>query len=357
VFAIIKCQRRRDFALRGVERRAFTLVELLVVIAIIGLLVALLLPAIQAAREAARRSQCQNNLKQLGLAFQMYHDVKQRLPSGARSGEGSMWSYYLLPFLEEGNAQARSKVAEDGVNNYQWAYNGPYTPDQIANDPIYANIHLAERVFPMLRCPSAGLPDKQFDYSSWNWVVVGRVPASYLGSATGLLLDQNTVDADGVMMGSLDGVLFAQSRVGLKDIGDGSSNTMLVGETLHDVEAQDRATRKESPAGNKADHWGMGSDDIDGTGGPEAARDLSECVGSTAVPMNLVVQFRGNDPCSSPPAGTNPDCQRMQLSYGSAHPGGALTLRCDSSVQYAEEGIDATIWRDLATRDGQITLP
>jgi type II secretory pathway pseudopilin PulG len=67
----------------------------LVVIAIIGVLVALLLPAIQAAREAARRAQCQNNLKQIGLAFQMHHDVMKRFPPGAVSGEGSMWSYYL----------------------------------------------------------------------------------------------------------------------------------------------------------------------------------------------------------------------------------------------------------------------
>jgi prepilin-type N-terminal cleavage/methylation domain-containing protein len=136
------------------RRAGFTLVELLVVIAIIGVLVALLLPAIQAAREAARRAQCQNNLKQLGLAFQMYHDVFKKFPTGAASGEGSMWSYYLLPFLEESNAQDRSNIAEDGTNNYQWAYSGPYTNDQIQTAE-FANIQLAERVFPVLRCPSA----------------------------------------------------------------------------------------------------------------------------------------------------------------------------------------------------------
>src|SRR5262245_49008898 len=81
--------------------RGFTLVELLVVIAIIGILVALLLPAIQAAREAARRAQCVNNLKQLGVAFQNYHDTHKRLPIGAYSCCNGTWQMYILPFIEE----------------------------------------------------------------------------------------------------------------------------------------------------------------------------------------------------------------------------------------------------------------
>jgi prepilin-type N-terminal cleavage/methylation domain-containing protein/prepilin-type processing-associated H-X9-DG protein len=83
--------------------RAFTLVELLVVIAIIGILIALLLPAIQAAREAARRSQCQNNLKQMGLAVQMHHDSKEYFPTG-RNGRDPFsvsWAYFILPHMEE----------------------------------------------------------------------------------------------------------------------------------------------------------------------------------------------------------------------------------------------------------------
>jgi prepilin-type N-terminal cleavage/methylation domain-containing protein len=79
----------------------FTLVELLVVIAIIGILVALLLPAIQAARESARRNQCVNNLKQIGVAFQNYHDVNRQLPIGAYSCCWGTWQPYLLPFIEE----------------------------------------------------------------------------------------------------------------------------------------------------------------------------------------------------------------------------------------------------------------
>src|SRR5262245_55228765 len=88
---------------RKVSRRGFTLVELLVVIAIIGILVALLLPAIQAAREAARRSECMNHLKQMGIAIQSHHDLKKQFPSGrnGRNQNAVAWSFFLLPQLEE----------------------------------------------------------------------------------------------------------------------------------------------------------------------------------------------------------------------------------------------------------------
>ena len=101
------------------SKSAFTLVELLVVIAIIGILVALLLPAIQAAREAARRGQCTNNLKQLGIAIQNYHDTYQQLPIGSHSCCWGTWAMSILPFIEErqlgesirGFPRARSSMA------------------------------------------------------------------------------------------------------------------------------------------------------------------------------------------------------------------------------------------------------
>ena len=86
------------------KRRGFTLVELLVVIAIIGILVALLLPAVQAAREAARRNQCSNNLKQLGLAVHNFHDVMKELPPASLFDSYATWPVQLLPYLEDQNA-------------------------------------------------------------------------------------------------------------------------------------------------------------------------------------------------------------------------------------------------------------
>ena len=88
---------------RRSQYRGFTLVELLVVIAIIGVLVALLLPAVQAAREAARRSQCQNNLKQLGLALHNHHDTYKKFPTFSAGNPNISWVVYLLPFMEQNN--------------------------------------------------------------------------------------------------------------------------------------------------------------------------------------------------------------------------------------------------------------
>jgi prepilin-type N-terminal cleavage/methylation domain-containing protein/prepilin-type processing-associated H-X9-DG protein len=329
----------------------FTLVELLVVIAIIGVLVALLLPAIQAAREAARRAQCQNNLKQLGLALQMHHDTYKKLPRGASGGEGALWSYYIMPFVEATNLQNLLTVSttSDGFN---WAYPGPYTRAQIAGDPNYRNLIACETPVSMFQCPSAGFPaNGQYDISSDNWHVANRQPCSYLGNASAYAVNQNHRDANQIPMGSLDGVLFNHSEVAFKHITDGTSNTMLLGEALHDVESQDRlgGASRETKAGNRKDHWYFGSDDVD-TGSlipPTGGSDFSEALGSTAVPMNFQDQYKGQG-CTGI---ADPICQQLQLGFGSAHPGGMQASYCDGSVTYLTDSVDAVVWRDLATRD------
>ena len=102
-------------------RPAFTLVELLVVIAIIGVLVALLLPAVQAARESARRSQCVNKLKQLGLAFQNHHDAQGRLPAGSISCCWGTWQMAVLPYMEQQQLGAQYRFLPKGVTLADYA--------------------------------------------------------------------------------------------------------------------------------------------------------------------------------------------------------------------------------------------
>ena len=334
----------------------FTLVELLVVIAIIGVLVALLLPAVQAAREAARRSQCSNNLKQLGLACQMYHGTHELFPYGAVNHEGSMWSYYIMPYIEQENAQklvelgaSNGEVTDDGLN---WAHKGPY--DRTTLDKGYSNLLACEIAVPAFQCPSAGISSGQYDISGDKWHVMNRQPSSYIGSASGLIIYQegfDPVEPRNVhkKMKELDGVLFGQSKIGIRHILDGTSHTMLIGEAVHDFADVDRrGGEAENKRGNRKDHWYFGSDDID-TG---ASWDLSEAVGSTGVPMNL--QKIEPNPCLA--SGINLECQALQLSFGSQHPGGMDLVRCDGSVSYLNEDIDEIAWRDLATRDQQVYL-
>ncbi|WP_428307716.1 DUF1559 domain-containing protein [Lacipirellula sp.] len=351
------CASFRERGRRRSRVAGFTLVELLVVIAIIGVLVALLLPAVQAAREAARRSTCQNNLKQIGLAMQMHHDAKGYFPMGAASGEGSMWSYPLLPYLEQNGAVSISKLGEGAGGNFNWASSGPYDSATIGNDPTSRNILLCEMPFQVFRCPSAGLPEAQSDVSTYNWIVMKRSPASYIGSATGFLLTQNTPrGVNNAYMAELDGVLFALSKVAIKNVLDGTSNTMIVGEAVHDVEGQSAATRREADVGGKKDHWVIGSDDIDGSGGPPAARDPSECLGSTAVPPNFQQGLLGTEVCTGSNSGTEA-CQKFQLAFGSTHPGMTQIAHCDGSAAVVNDDVDPIVWRDLATRDSETVLP
>ena len=186
-------------------QRGFTLVELLVVIAIIGILVALLLPAVQAAREAARRSQCSNNLKQIGLALQMYNDTLQVTPDGALGAQGAAWSGYILPFIEQ---QSLQDIMDFSHSGNQWAVGFPGDPNS-----RMGNLVATETVIPSYRCPSASVPLHVYYISTDNWVVFRRVPATYLACASGHTNDQNmyTFPRTGRLsrlMHNLDGVMF-----------------------------------------------------------------------------------------------------------------------------------------------------
>lgn len=188
--------------------RGFTLVELLVVIAIIGVLVALLLPAVQAAREAARRTQCRNNLRQLGLALHNYHDAHSTFPA---SHDTNFWSWiaYLLPYLEEAPLQDRFDFAE-------YAF-----PDDVSTVQRAVALKL-----PVLQCAtderantvSRAFPEAPFAYTSYlgNAGTQGRVPIEeFLG--------------DGMFRSPFDFPEIS-APIPLGKVTDGTSNTVFVGE-------------------------------------------------------------------------------------------------------------------------------
>jgi hypothetical protein len=300
----------------------------------------------------------------------MHHDARKVFPSGAMMGEGSMWSLYILPYLEQLNVYTRAKAQEGGGLNYNWAHNGPYDDAALALDEN-RNVAMASQPIPVFQCPTAGLPPWFYSASSYNWIVTKRVPSTYLGSASGLIVDQNVralpvpPATRGVRMAgdanyedlqtSLDGVMFSLSKIAIKRIGDGTSNTVLVGEALPDVLAlESKGATPETALGSIKDHWPLGGDDLDGTGPAEEGRDASEGLGSTAVPVNFQNPFLTGNGCQGLPG---LDCQKYQLAFGSGHPSVTQVVMCDASVRTIEENIDPGVWSGMGTRDGQILPP
>jgi prepilin-type N-terminal cleavage/methylation domain-containing protein/prepilin-type processing-associated H-X9-DG protein len=191
------------------DRRAFTLIELLVVIAIIAVLVGLLLPAVQKAREAAARSQCQNNLKQMGLALQNYHDSWKVLPYGYKAtgaysdgatdtNPGWGWATYILPYLEQANLYKSLNLSLN------------------VQDPSNTGIQVMLKSY---LCPSDNLPPAAFSVPGSN---VLAAPSSYAACTGG---DESAVNAATGL-----GVFYRNSKTALTDIRDGTSTTILVGE-------------------------------------------------------------------------------------------------------------------------------
>jgi prepilin-type N-terminal cleavage/methylation domain-containing protein len=313
-------------------RRGFTLVELLVVIAIIGILVAMLLPAVQAAREAARRTQCTNNLKQIGLAILNFESQFGALPAGAvhkyqdRPAEYTMF-LLLLPFLEEG----------DVYDKYDFDGERPI----INPSRVYSNPQVNRVQIPGYVCPSDGAMGRSWgtDWSRSNYVVCFGTAMQMPDSADAYNL--HWIDLDG-KLADTDGYFRIQGKwTGrkLREITDGTSDTIMVSELL-------AGKADVSDGSSDIDLRGLWSYTWMGTSmyshfhtpNTSAGDAIEHCVPEIDMPCNL--QARAD-----------------QLMVGDAaarsqHPDGVMAVSGDGHVGFYSDSIDLFVWRALATYAG-----
>lgn len=311
--------------------RGFTLVELLVVIAIIGILVALLLPAIQAAREAARRSQCINNLKQLGIAFQNYHDVHKHLPIGAYSCCYGTWQPAILPFIEEQQLADLYQILPDTEPYYNEDYR--YDNENTTRNPPIRNYEVTQKRITTLTCPSdepqvANGGGQAKDGTTFHNYVANFGTTNHTGTTS--LLGVNYYGSP--FIGQDDNAnlrhnLYTQ----FKQIPDGLSKTMLVSETVQGQQGDLRGLT----------WWGWSA-------------GFETFFSPNASDSDLLQQSAY---CKSG-IGANPPCgtavgPKFYNGARSRHKGGTNVTMCDASVQFVVDDVDLTVWRAASTTKGE----
>jgi prepilin-type N-terminal cleavage/methylation domain-containing protein/prepilin-type processing-associated H-X9-DG protein len=296
-----------------ISKSGFTLVELLVVITIIGILIALLLPAVQAAREASRRMQCQNNLKQIGLALHGFHEAKGSFPPSdwikpVNQGCGTPMFIMLMAYIEEGNL-----LTQYAYWDSKWGWqNWENHPDQMAI-PV-----------PVYHCPSDQEPDPYPD-GGYLWHL-----RRYYGVSGG-----KTRTNPGETF--TDGLFAINKWRGFPDITDGSSNTLAVGESVH-PQLMGIGPGYTKPDIGGPDIWADGSTSDNSC--TLASQSTARCVRSTWWPINSNIL---------PISGNNND-----VPFASRHPGGANFLFADGHVGFLGDAINMPTYRALSTiADGE----
>jgi prepilin-type processing-associated H-X9-DG protein len=299
-------------------------VELLVVIAIIGVLVALLLPAVQAAREAANRMSCGNNLKQLGIAFHNYHDTHKKLPYSstyAVFGPKHTWVELIMPFVEQ---QPTHDKIEFAVNN---DHNVDTNGDGITNLSLIQNV-----AYPFVSCPSNGLTDQYFPTGGTVW------SESVATQGLDYPLAAGSIYADGVTpdCATLDSFCMTENASertwGETDANNGPG-PFNRGVTKHKFATMTDGLSNTIFAGD---------------------RRAQECNWGGAFDWNFTVAFSGQRPNSKTRNKTTPSDYRRNCGYSSFHPGGVNVVLGDGSVRFVGDTIDFPTWCYLNDKaDGQ----
>ncbi len=282
------------------HRRAFTLVELLVVIAIIGILIALLLPAVQAAREAARRNQCTNNLKQWGLATQMYESSNKWLPFGSHQGPRRSWPPNLWPYIEESALYG------------QYLYNQEFW--------LPPNLPLCAVQIPLNFCPS----DR---WAMWYGDPYTRSRGSYVLNWSNGSYNNSPVAGAGTFS---TGPYYLNRQYQLKKVTDGLSSTMFMSEiiiALQDNYYDTRGDMLNDDAGC-AEYMTINT--------PNSGVDNMLCAENQTDPSPCANVFAGNS----------------YQSARSRHPGGVNVAFGDCSIHFVSDAVDINVWRALGTMAG-----
>ncbi|WP_165246608.1 DUF1559 domain-containing protein [Paludisphaera soli] len=327
----------------GRFRGGFTLIELLVVIAIIAILIALLLPAVQSAREAARRIQCTNNMKQMGLALHNYESVMSVFPpaytaqsrtNGCTSSWGHTWSNYIMPYLEQGNK----------YNTLNFMHPAGFPP----------NTSVWEFSVAAYLCPS----DTKAEQSRTTFKITQISYASSVGLTEGIAngYGNATTAQNAHICGAIltEGMFSRNVHYGIPQVTDGLSNTMMVGETSR---FRDEPSASRFNIANLGGSWGGG--DLGTPARYVWSGDTRISGGAYVVPrLNSKAFWGPAEWVTSPANGTNSvtwitDPRSLtlgQFGFRSPHPGGANFLFGDGSVRFIKDSIDMNTYRALGTR-------